>query len=135
MSSMVADLVRWLDGHVRRFADLPTIQVRPAPTPEGHPDHDDGFALDLEYMGELVERICSGALLPAEPWTDAGVVEWLHKYRSLNLAASHILEVCWPPWPKDDVAEALSAWRVHRDWAFGEARYYLTHGGPKWVTP
>lgn len=27
-----------------KFADLPVIRLRPAPTPSGHPDHDDPAA-------------------------------------------------------------------------------------------
>lgn len=105
---MVASFTRWVEEHARRFADLPTIQARPAPTPEGHPDHDDGFAHDIAYMRELADR-----LLEADP--GGRRVETV-------LARPVLDDQDIPAYPGVDVLNTLSAlgrdldsWRRHLD--------------------
>ena len=129
MSSMLTSFTRWIEAHAKRFCDLPTVDI-----PSAAVTDDDTEAWgDLMYMRGLVDEIEGRATQTAA--NIAGpLVESM-------LARPVLDDQDGPDYPGVDVLKSLAAvrycldvWKRDQAWAFGEARHYLAHGGPNWVT-
>lgn len=129
MSSMLTSFTRWIEGHTKRFCDLPTATVPSAAVA----DDDTEAWGDLMYMRGLVEDFEARATQTAA--NIAGpLVESM-------LARPVLDDQDGPVYPGVDVLDTLAGvrrdldeWKCHNDWLFHEQLRAVRNGGPKWVT-
>ena len=125
---MVSSFIAWLDGHTRRFCDLPEVTVPSAEIDDDQVQHQN----DLHYMADLVDEFAYRATQTAA--NVAGpLIETV-------LARPVLDDQDGPVYPGVDVLDTLAGVRrdldewCHNDWLFHEQLRAVRNGGPRWVT-